>query len=50
LKEQDLTIDQLWNNFKEKALDIMTQSIPTKMINNSKRKLLWINREMKSHN
>jgi hypothetical protein len=39
LKEQDLTIDQLWNNFKEKALDIMNQSIPTKMINNSKRKL-----------
>jgi DNA-binding PadR family transcriptional regulator len=38
LKEQDLTVDQLWNNFKEKALDIMNQLIPTKMINNSKRK------------
>ena len=48
LKEQDLTVDQLWNNFKEKVLDIMNQSIPTKMINNSKRKLPWINREMKS--
>jgi hypothetical protein len=39
LKEQDLTVDQLWNNFKEKVLDIMNQLIPTKMINNSKRKL-----------
>jgi hypothetical protein len=48
LKEQDLTVDQLWNNFKEKVLDIMNQSIPTKMINNYKRKLPWINREMKS--
>ena len=48
LKEQDLNVDQLWNNFKEKVLDIMNQSIPTKMINNSKRKLPWINREMKS--
>jgi hypothetical protein len=26
LKEQDLTVDQLWNNFKEKVLDIMNQS------------------------
>ena len=26
----------------------MNQSIPTKMINNSKRKLPWVNREMKS--
>jgi hypothetical protein len=25
LKEQDLTVDQLWNNFKEKVLDIMNQ-------------------------
>ena len=48
MTEQDLTVDQLWNNFKEKVLDIMNQSIPTKMINNSKRKLPWINREMKS--
>ena len=48
MKEQDLNVDQLWNNFKEKVLDIMDQSIPTKMINNSKRKLPWINREMKS--
>ena len=43
LKEQDLTVDQLWNNFKEKVLDNTY-----KMINNSKRKLPWINREMKS--
>ena len=48
LKEQDLIVDLLWNNFKEKVLDIMNQSIPTKRINNSKRKLPWINREMKS--
>ena len=48
LKEQKLTVDQLWNNFKEKVLDIMNRSIPTKMVNNSKRKLPWINREMKS--
>ena len=48
LKEQDLTVDQLWNNFKEKVLDIMNQSIPTKMINNSKRELPWVNREVKS--
>ena len=48
LKEQDLTVDQLWNNFKEKVLDIMNRSIPTKMINNSKRRLPCINREMKS--
>jgi hypothetical protein len=41
LKEQDLNVDKLWNNFKEKVLNIMNQSIPTKMINNSKRKLPW---------
>jgi hypothetical protein len=30
LKEQDLTVDQLWNNFKEKVLDIMNQSMKNK--------------------
>jgi hypothetical protein len=46
LKEQDLTVDQLWNNFKEKVLDIMNQSIPTKMIINSKRKLSTFGSQM----
>jgi hypothetical protein len=40
--------DYLWEHFKQKILVIMNEFIPTTMINNSKRKLPWINKEIKS--
>jgi hypothetical protein len=46
--DQNSNIDHLWEHFKQKIHDIMNEFIPTKMINNSKRKLPWINKEIKS--
>jgi hypothetical protein len=48
MTDQNPNIDQLWEHFKQKVHDIMNEYIPTKMINNSKRKLPWINKEIKS--
>ena len=48
MTDQNPNIDHLWEHFKQKILDIMNEFIPTKMINNSKRKLPWINKEIKS--
>ncbi|CAG2252996.1 SMARCAD1 [Mytilus edulis] len=45
---ENLTMDELWDNFKTKVLKTMEESIPTKMINNTKQKLPWINKEIKS--
>ena len=46
--KENTSIDNLWNYFKCEVLDIMNSHIPTKMINNSKHKLPWINREVRS--
>ena len=48
MTDQKPSIDQHWEHFKHKVHDIMNEFIPTKMINNSKRKLPWINKEIKS--
>jgi hypothetical protein len=48
MTDQNPNIDHLWEHFKQKVHDIMNEFIPTKMINNSKRKLPWINKEIKS--
>ena len=50
MTDQNLNIDHLRENFKQNILVIMNEFIPTKMINNSKRKLTWINKEIKSLN
>ncbi|KAK3085493.1 hypothetical protein FSP39_004174 [Pinctada imbricata] len=42
------SINTIWNDFKNKVLNIMNESIPTKTINNSKRRQPWINKEIKS--
>ena len=46
--DKDIDIDQLWNLFKTEVTNIMDNHIPTKMINNSKRKQPWINKKIKS--
>ena len=45
---QEPNIDNIWDTFRSKVLDIMNEHIPTKMINNSKKKLPWINKNIKS--
>ena len=41
-------IDNIWNTFRNNVLDIMNDNIPSKMINNSKKRLPWINKSIKS--
>jgi S-formylglutathione hydrolase FrmB len=48
MPDKNPNTDHLWEYFKQKIHDIMNEFIPTKMINNSKRKLPWINKEIKS--
>ena len=48
MTDQNPNKDHLWEHIKQKILDIMNEFIPTKMINNPKRKLPWINKEIKS--
>ena len=45
---QEQNIDHLWETFKNNVIDIMNKHIPTKMINNSKKRLPWINKNIKS--
>ena len=45
---QDQNIDNLWDNFRSKVLNIMNENIPTKMINNTKKRLPWINKNIRS--
>ena len=45
---QDQNIDHLWDTFKSKVLNIMNENIPTKMISNSKKRLPWVNKNIRS--
>ena len=45
---QEQNIDHLWETFKNNVIDIMNEHIPTKMINNSKKRLPWINKNIKA--
>ena len=44
-----MTTDEIWINFKEKVLKAIDETVPTKLINNTKKKKLpWITREIKT--
>ena len=45
---QEQNIDHLWETFKNNVIDIMNEHIPTKMINSSKKRLPWINKNIKA--
>ena len=45
---KNLTTDEIWINFKEKVLKAIDETVPTKLINNTKKKLPWITREIKT--
>jgi hypothetical protein len=47
MTDQNPNIDHLWEHFKQKVHDIMNEFIPTKMINNFKRKLPWFYKEIR---
>ena len=36
---KNLTTDEIWINFKEKVLKAIDETVPTKLINNTKKKL-----------
>jgi hypothetical protein len=38
--------DAIWINFKEKVLKAIDETVPTKLINNTKKKLPWITTEI----
>jgi uncharacterized protein YoxC len=42
------TTDEIWIDFKEKVLKAIDETVPTKLINNTKKKLAWITREIKT--
>jgi hypothetical protein len=39
---QNMTVDEVWDIFKKKVLDAVDQTVPSKMINNNKKRLPWI--------
>ena len=45
---QDQNIGNLWDNFRSKVLNITNENIPTKMINNTKKRLPRINKNIRS--
>ena len=45
---QNMTVDEVWDIFKKKVLDAVDQTVPSKMINNNKKKLPWITKEIKA--
>lgn len=48
VKTNDISTDDLWNNFKEKVLDAVNKAVPTKTINSNKKRLPWITKEIKA--
>jgi hypothetical protein len=45
---QNMTVDEVWDIFKNKVLDAVDQTVPSKMINNNKKRLPWITKEIKA--
>jgi hypothetical protein len=45
---QNMTVDEVWDIFKKKVLDVVDQTVPSKMINNNKKRLPWITKEIKA--
>jgi hypothetical protein len=45
---QNMTVDEVWDIFKNKVLGTVDQTVPSKMINNNKKRLLWITKEIKA--
>ena len=45
---QNMTVDEVWDIFKKKVLDAVDQTVPSKMINNNKKRLPWITKEIKA--
>jgi hypothetical protein len=43
-----MTVDEVWDIFKKKVLDAVDQTVPSKMINNNKKRLPWITKEIKA--
>ena len=48
IHQNNPNINQLWGYFRDKLHETMDKKIQTKLINNSKRKPTWLNREIKS--
>ena len=43
-----MTVDEVWDIFKKKVLDAVDQTVPSNMINNNKKRLPWITKEIKA--
>ena len=45
---KNLTTDEIWINVKENVLKAIDETVPTKLINSTKKKLQWITREIET--